>query len=150
MFLTDEHTQACAGEALDSLDSLLGREFSSVFPLLLSDRGHELQDFGGIERGGRSRLCTNFVNRPAELRKDDTPLSPLRQRASSASSATHQLATVGLSEKLLCVPDVFGQETSRDCDHDRERDGVQGRIHQNRDAKQMAKFEEGGESQHER
>ena len=56
VFLLDEHTQAGVGEALDSLDSLLGSDFSSVFPLLLSDRGHEFQDFGGIEKGGRTRL----------------------------------------------------------------------------------------------
>lgn len=56
VFLIDEHTQAGVGEALDSLDSLLGSEFSSVFPLLLSDRGHEFQDFGAIEKGGRTRL----------------------------------------------------------------------------------------------
>jgi len=56
VFLLDEHTQACVGEVLDSLESLLGGEFSSVFPLLLSDRGHEFQDHGGIEKGGRTRL----------------------------------------------------------------------------------------------
>ena len=56
VFVLDEHTQACVGEALDSLDSLLGDEFSSVFPLLLSDRGHEFWDYRGIEKGGRTRL----------------------------------------------------------------------------------------------
>ena len=56
VFLLDEHTQACVGEVLDSLDSLLGDKFSSVFPLLLSDRGHEFQGFDRIERGGRTRL----------------------------------------------------------------------------------------------
>lgn len=56
VFVLDEHTQACVGEVLDSLDSLLGGEFSSVFPLLLSDRGHEFQDHVGIERGDRTRL----------------------------------------------------------------------------------------------
>lgn len=56
VFLLDEHTQECVGEVLDSLDSLLGGEFSSVFPLLLSDRGHEFQDHEGIEKGGRTRL----------------------------------------------------------------------------------------------
>jgi IS30 family transposase len=56
VFLLDEHTQACVGEVLDSLDSLLRGEFSSVFPVLLSDRGHEFEDFDGIERGGRTRL----------------------------------------------------------------------------------------------
>ncbi|MDP2232954.1 MAG: helix-turn-helix domain-containing protein, partial [Actinomycetota bacterium] len=44
VFLLDEHTQTCVGEVLGSLDSLLGGEFSSVFPLLLADRGHEFQD----------------------------------------------------------------------------------------------------------
>lgn len=56
VFLLDEHTQACVGEVLDSLESLLGGEFPSVFPLLLSDRGHEFQDYRGIEKGGRTRL----------------------------------------------------------------------------------------------
>lgn len=56
VFVLDEHTQACVGEALDSLDPLLGDGFSSVFPLLLSDRGHEFWDFEGIEKGGRTRL----------------------------------------------------------------------------------------------
>jgi IS30 family transposase len=56
VFLLDEHTQTRVGEALDSLESLLGEEFSSVFPLLLSDRGHEFQDHRGIEKGGRTRL----------------------------------------------------------------------------------------------
>ena len=56
VFALDEHTQACVGEAPDSLESLLGDGFSSVFPLLLADRGHEFQDFGGIEKNGRTRL----------------------------------------------------------------------------------------------
>jgi IS30 family transposase len=56
VFLLDEHTQACVAEALDSLDSLLGDQFSSVVPLLLSDRGHEFQDYKGIEKDGRTRL----------------------------------------------------------------------------------------------
>lgn len=56
VFLLDEHTQACVAAALDSLDYLLGSEFSSVFPLLLSDRGHEFQDYRHIEKDGRTRL----------------------------------------------------------------------------------------------
>ena len=56
VFLLDEHTQACVEEALDSLQALLGDDFSSVFGLILSDRGHEFQDFGRIEKDGRTRL----------------------------------------------------------------------------------------------
>lgn len=56
VFVLDEHTQACVGEVLDSLDSLLGDGFSSVFPLTLTDRGHEFQDHERIEKGGRTRL----------------------------------------------------------------------------------------------
>ena len=56
VFVLDEHTQACVGQAVDSLHALLGAEFPSVFPLLLSDRGHEFRDFGRIEKGGRTRI----------------------------------------------------------------------------------------------
>lgn len=56
VFVLEEHTQACVEETVDSLQALLGDGFSSVFPLLLSDRGHEFQDHGRIEKGGRTRL----------------------------------------------------------------------------------------------
>ncbi len=56
VFLLEEHTRACVGEALDSLEALTGAEFPSVFPLLLSDRGHEFQDHAAIEGAGRTRL----------------------------------------------------------------------------------------------
>jgi IS30 family transposase len=56
VFVLDEHTQACVGEVLDSVDSLLGDGFSYVLPLLLSDRGHEFWDYEGIEKGGRTRI----------------------------------------------------------------------------------------------
>ncbi|MDO8950335.1 MAG: IS30 family transposase [Actinomycetota bacterium] len=56
VFVLEEHTQAYVESVVDSLQALLGDEFSSVFSLLLSDCGHEFQDFGGIEKGGRTRL----------------------------------------------------------------------------------------------
>jgi len=56
VFVLEEHTRACVEEALDSLHALLEDEFTSVFPLLLSDRGNEFQDFSVIEKGGRTKL----------------------------------------------------------------------------------------------
>lgn len=56
VFLLEEHTQACVEQAVDSLQALLEEDFPSVFPLILSDRGHEFQDFDRIENGGRTRL----------------------------------------------------------------------------------------------
>jgi len=56
VFVLDEHTQACVEEVVDLLQALLEDEFAFVFPLMLSDRGHEFQDFSAIEKGGRTRL----------------------------------------------------------------------------------------------
>lgn len=59
VFLLEEHTRECVCRTIDTLDSLLGGEaggFTSVFPLLLADRGHEFQDFERIEKAGRTRL----------------------------------------------------------------------------------------------
>lgn len=54
--LLEEHTQACVGEAFDMLRSLLGERFATVFPLALTDCGHEFQNRTGIEGGGRTRV----------------------------------------------------------------------------------------------
>lgn len=51
-----EHTRACVAEAIDMLESLVGDTFTSSFPLLLTDLGHEFQDHARIERGGRTRV----------------------------------------------------------------------------------------------
>jgi IS30 family transposase len=56
VFVLDEHTQACVEEAFDSLHAILEETFASVFGLLLADCGHEFQNFGAIEKGGRTRL----------------------------------------------------------------------------------------------
>lgn len=56
VFVLEEHTQACVEEAIDSVQALVQEAFPSVFPLVLADRGHEFQDFGRIEKGGRTRL----------------------------------------------------------------------------------------------
>lgn len=56
IFVLEEHTRACVEEAVDSLQALIGEGFASVFPLLLSDRGHEFQNCDRIEKGGRTRL----------------------------------------------------------------------------------------------
>lgn len=56
VFVLEEHTQACVTAVFDSIESILGSRFSSVYPLLLSDRGHEFGDFEAIERGGRTRV----------------------------------------------------------------------------------------------
>lgn len=54
VFVLDEHTQACVEEVFDSLQSLLEGEFSSTFPLVLTDRGHEFQNHLRIEKGNRT------------------------------------------------------------------------------------------------
>jgi IS30 family transposase len=56
VFVLHEHTQACVEEVFDALQSLLGDGFSSTFPLVLTDRGHEFQNPDRIERGGRTRV----------------------------------------------------------------------------------------------
>lgn len=53
VFVLDEHTQACVQEVFDSLESLLD-DFTSAFPPVLTDRGHEFQNHTRIERGGRT------------------------------------------------------------------------------------------------
>ena len=49
VFVLEEHTQECVRQVFDSLEALLGERFRSVFPLLLTDCGHEFQDHEGIE-----------------------------------------------------------------------------------------------------
>lgn len=56
VFVLEEHTQACVERVFDSLHTLTEEAFPSVFPLLLADRGHEFQNFAGIEKTGRTRL----------------------------------------------------------------------------------------------
>ena len=56
VFVLEEHTQACVEKIVDTLQALIEEAFPSVFPLLLADRGHEFQNFAGIEKAGRTRL----------------------------------------------------------------------------------------------
>lgn len=56
VFVLEEHTRACVEEVFDALHSLLGDAFSTTFPVLLTDRGHEFGGHERIERGGRTRL----------------------------------------------------------------------------------------------
>jgi IS30 family transposase len=56
VFLLEEHTQECVEDALDAIHAILGERFTSVFPLILSDRGHEFSDHRRIEKGGRTRV----------------------------------------------------------------------------------------------
>lgn len=56
VFVLDEYTRACVEGVFDTLESLLGDGFSSAFPLVLTDRGHEFQDPERIEKGGRTRV----------------------------------------------------------------------------------------------
>jgi IS30 family transposase len=56
VFLLEEHNQACVAEVFDSLEYLLGSDFSTVFGLVLTDRGHEFQNHREIEGDGRSRV----------------------------------------------------------------------------------------------
>ena len=56
VFVLEEHTQECVRQAFDSLQALLGERFSSVFPLLLTDCGHEFQNYQAIEKDARTKL----------------------------------------------------------------------------------------------
>lgn len=56
VFVLEEHTQECVAEVLDELEAILQERFSTVFPLLLADRGHEFTNFERIEGGGRTRV----------------------------------------------------------------------------------------------
>lgn len=56
--LLERHDSEHVVRALDRLEGLLGgpKDFGSVFGLILTDRGSEFDDIGGIERGGRCRV----------------------------------------------------------------------------------------------
>ena len=50
-FVLNEHTSKCVVEALDMIEESLGSElFKEMFPLILTDNGHEFEDIDGIER----------------------------------------------------------------------------------------------------
>jgi len=56
-YIMEEHTSECVVKTLDKLESALGKElFNIVFPVILTDNGHEFTDIKGMERsiyGGR-------------------------------------------------------------------------------------------------
>ena len=56
VFVLEEHTQERVLGVIASLESLLEKRFTSVFPLLLADCGHEFQNWSAIEKDGRTRL----------------------------------------------------------------------------------------------
>lgn len=56
VFVLEEHTQECVAETFDMIESISGERFSAVFPLILSDRGHEFGGHERIEKGGRTRV----------------------------------------------------------------------------------------------
>jgi len=50
-FIMPEHTSACVVETLDKIEEALGTElFKLMFPLILTDNGHEFWDIDGMER----------------------------------------------------------------------------------------------------
>lgn len=50
-FIMDEHTSACVIYTLDKLEETLGYDlFSQVFPIILTDNGHEFMDIDSMER----------------------------------------------------------------------------------------------------
>ena len=56
-FIMPEHTSKCVVDTLDKIEFSLGKElFAEMFPLILTDNGHEFSDIEGMERsifGGR-------------------------------------------------------------------------------------------------
>lgn len=54
--LLHEHTQECVTGALDWIETLCGGRFAELFPVILTDRGHEFLDYRSLEKslhGGR-------------------------------------------------------------------------------------------------
>lgn len=66
-FIMDKHTSECVVATLDKLEFSHGKElFHSVFPVILTDNGHEFTDIAGIERSvfdGKLR-CKLFFCEP--------------------------------------------------------------------------------------
>lgn len=67
-FLLEEHTSARVVSVLDTIEEKLGKGlFSSCFPVILTDNGHEFTDIGGMERsvsgGTRTKIFFCDPNR---------------------------------------------------------------------------------------
>ena len=62
--LLEAHTSACVLSALDWMESLCGGRFAELFPVVLTDRGHEFSDIAGMERGsdGKKRCKVYFCD----------------------------------------------------------------------------------------
>ncbi len=60
VYILMEHTSACVIEMLDRIEYSIGTElFKNVFPLILTDNGHEFMDIEGMERsinGGKRTM----------------------------------------------------------------------------------------------
>ena len=69
--ILNEHTSECVVSALDMIEESLGKDlFSVVFPLILTDNGHEFADIEGIERsiygGKRTKVFYCEPNHPEQ------------------------------------------------------------------------------------
>lgn len=70
-FIMSYHTAACVVNVLDMIEEALGKElFSQIFPLILTDNGHEFTDITGMERsiygGKRTKIFFCEPNRSDE------------------------------------------------------------------------------------
>lgn len=70
-YIMDEHTSACVVSALDKLEESLGSDlFKQIFPVILTDNGHEFIDISGMERsiygGSRTKIFFCEPNRSDE------------------------------------------------------------------------------------
>lgn len=69
--ILEEHTAACVVQALDKIEKTIGPDmFREVFPVILTDNGHEFTDILGMERslsgGKRTRVFFCEPNRSDE------------------------------------------------------------------------------------
>lgn len=70
-YIMEEHTMECVVGVFDMLEETLGKElFNTIFPIVLTDNGHEFMDIEGMERsiygGQRTRIFYCEPNRSDE------------------------------------------------------------------------------------
>lgn len=70
-YIMNEHTSSCVVQTLDMLEDVLGSElFKQVFPVIITDNGHEFMDIPGMERsltgGNRTKIFFCEPNRSDE------------------------------------------------------------------------------------